>query len=303
MSGDPSGPAPVGPELAHAGNPGGVPIERLVAELPEALADVVAGARWEPVEVAASGRTRWRLERCGRPAMFLDVAPEAGGEAERLRVEGDRLVWLSAVLADPASTVSVPSVLASVADPASGEHYLATSSIAGSPASRFELMVDADALISALATGLRALHDRRPPAHGPSPISIDGLVAQAGERVRRGDVDRGRFQPVHAHLSPGQLHGHLSRMRAALPEPPDDRVVVHGRPTLDNTWVDAGRVAGYVGTGRAGVADRYLDLAVVARELADKVSPHALGPFFAAYGIDAPDLRRLDFYLLVDELL
>jgi kanamycin kinase len=72
---------------------------------------------------------------------------------------------------------------------------------------------------------------------------------------------------------------------------------------LDNTRVDAGRVVGYTGAGGAGVADRYLDLAVVARELADRVSPHALGPFFAAYGIDTPSMRKIDFYLLLDELL
>ena len=40
----------------------------------------------------------------------------------------------------------------------------------------------------------------------------------------------------------------------------------------------------------------------LARSLAHAVSPEALGPFFDAYGVELPDVRRIDFYVLLDEL-
>ena len=58
---------------------------------------------------------------------------------------------------------------------------------------------------------------------------------------------------------------------------------------------------GFVDVGGCGVSDRYLDLAVAARSLAHHVSPEALGPFFVEYGIDYPDLQKIDFYVLLDE--
>src|SRR6185503_20479499 len=88
----PPGPPPAddsGDSGAHAGNPGGMPIEQLVAELPPAVAGLGAGARWNVVAVAPIGVTVWRLERPGEPAVFLKVAPDAGGGAARLRAEAD----------------------------------------------------------------------------------------------------------------------------------------------------------------------------------------------------------------------
>jgi aminoglycoside phosphotransferase len=129
-------------------------------------------------------------------------------------------------------------------------------------------------------------------------VTIDDRLASAAQRIEEGLVDPREFEPIHARYRPEQLYEHLLTMR---PPGPEDAVVVHGDPSLDNTLLAAGRVTGYVDLGRAGVSDRYLDLAIVARELATRVSPHALGPFFDAYGVDAPDVRKVDFYLLLDE--
>jgi aminoglycoside phosphotransferase len=194
--------------------------------------------------------------------------------------------------------VAVPAVLASVTDAASGEHYLATAEVAGEPADRSGARGDGEALVALLARGLRALHDRPVTVADPLAVSVDDHLARAGDRVRQGLVDRSAFEPIHARYTPEQLYEHLLALRPPVPE---DRVLVHGDPTLDNTIVAGDRVAGYVDVGRAGVADRYLDLAIVARDLANRVSPHALGPFFAEYGIEAPDVGKVDFYLLLDE--
>jgi aminoglycoside 3'-phosphotransferase-1 len=288
--------APAVAAVSHDDNPGGVSIEQLVAELPAPVAELGAGAHWDVVRVAPTGATVWRLRRADGSLVYLKVAPGAGGAAEALRVEAGRLGWLAGVLAG--NDLDVPTVLASVTDEASGEHYLAMTALAGEPADRSGARGDAESLLALLAGALRTLHDRPVPSADGAVSSVDDLLARAGERVRSGAVDRSRFQPIHARYTPEQLYEHLLVLR---PTSGEDPVVVHGDPALDNTIIDGGRVAGYVGVGRARVADRYLDLAIVARELARHVSPHALGPFFSAYGIDAPDVRKVDFYLMLDE--
>jgi aminoglycoside phosphotransferase len=285
-----------GTAVSVADNPGGVSIDRLVAELPPPIADLGTGARWSVVQVAPTGATVWRLDRTGGAAVYLKVAPEAAGAAGRLRREEERLGWLSDLAG---AALALPAVVASATDPETGDHYLALTEVPGLHAGRAETRGDAESLIGALAAGLRALHEL-PATTGPAVTTVDDLLARAGARVEEDLVDPRRFEPLHARYTPGQLHQHLITLR---PPGPEDPVVVHGDPRLDNTLVRDGRVSGYVGLSRSGVADRYLDLAIVARELAKYVSPHALGPFFAAYGIDAPDVRKVDFYLLLDELL
>jgi aminoglycoside phosphotransferase len=197
-----------------------------------------------------------------------------------------------------------PVVLAVADDPASREHYLVTSLPAGSPALSPEHRGDADRFVVTLAEGLRRWHER-PVAPGPFRVDLDERIAHAADRVAAGVVDRRRFASFHARYSAAELLGHLRTMRAALPERAEvaPSVLVHGRPTLAHTYLDGDAVSGYVGLDRAGVGDRYLDLAVMARELADHVSPHALGPFFVAYGLPAPDVHRLDVWLLLLDLL
>jgi aminoglycoside 3'-phosphotransferase II len=282
-------------------NPGGVTIDRLVAELPPAIAELGADALWQVAEVSPSGTTRWRLHRPGATVIDLKVAPGAGGGASRLRGEAERLQVLRDLFDQRSGLdeagLAVPDVVASVTDIDSAEHYLATTVPPGVPAGRSEARGDAETLVRALARGLRVLHELPADAF-PFAAPLSDRVAEAAERVERHLVDTGRFAPIHARCSPAQLLAHLRTMSVVNEEP----VVVHGRPVLDHTHVEGGRVVGYTELGSAGVSDRYLDLAVVARQLADHVSPHALGPFFDAYGIDRPDLPRLDLYLLLDEL-
>jgi aminoglycoside phosphotransferase len=123
------------------------------------------------------------------------------------------------------------------------------------------------------------------------------------QRVEQGLIDPVRLSPPYRRYRPDQLFDHLVTGRPPEPAAGPDHVLVHGNPTLANTLMEGGRVSGYTGWARAGVGDRYLDLAVIARDLAARVSPHALGPFVDAYGIEAPDVRRLDFFVLLTELL
>ncbi len=83
-------------------------------------------------------------------------------------------------------------------------------------------------------------------------------------------------------------------------------MVCHGDLCVPNVILDPDtcRVSGLLDTGRLGVADRWLDLAIATRSLAGgpnpQYGPAAADRYLARYGID-PDPGRIAFYRLLDE--
>lgn len=270
-------------------------------DLPAAVADAAEGASWFGVQGGVSeARIDLLVWPDGRHA-YLKSGPGPVGDPESvaggLAATHERLMWL-------ASLLPVPEVLGWVPPAAADDvGYLLTAPVPGAPATDPANHQDPDALIVALAEGLRRVHDL-PVAGAPEPIGIEPRLSRAGARVERGLVDRHHFEPAYARFRPERL---FELLVDACPEGPEELVVVHGDPSLANLLLgpvdDRGPlgITGYVDVDRSGVADRYLDLAIIARSLATNLSPEALGPFFHAYGIEAPDLLRVDFYVLLDE--
>jgi len=60
-------------------------------------------------------------------------------------------------------------------------------------------------------------------------------------------------------------------------------------------------VSGFVDCANAGIADRYQDLALCARSVADNLGVEWVQPLFARYGLDQPDESKLAYYQLLDE--
>jgi kanamycin kinase len=61
---------------------------------------------------------------------------------------------------------------------------------------------------------------------------------------------------------------------------------------------------GFIDLGRAGVADRYQDLALMTRSFESPLNPQFNGwseRFFECYGIREPDDAQLEFYRTLDE--
>jgi streptomycin 3"-kinase len=104
------------------------------------------------------------------------------------------------------------------------------------------------------------------------------------------------------HERPEQL---LQRVRSEQPyaEKVAELVVCHGDACLPNVLLDPDTLGltGLIDLGRLGWADRYSDLALTSVQLLDEWD---LPPdrFLREYGLEKPDQRRLDFYLLLDPL-
>ncbi|MDE3231387.1 MAG: phosphotransferase, partial [Chloroflexota bacterium] len=121
----------------------------------------------------------------------------------------------------------------------------------------------------------------------------------AERNIRAGLVEPGATldgQPI----SPRRL---LTRLRATCPsEPANDLVFVHGDYCLPNVLLSATSVSGYLDWGRAGVSDRYQDLAIAARSVRYNLGAEWGPRFLAAYAADPLDASRLAWYEALDEL-
>ncbi|WP_102145220.1 aminoglycoside 3'-phosphotransferase [Mycobacterium hubeiense] len=147
--------------------------------------------------------------------------------------------------------------------------WLHTAGINGRSAADPHWIARPRAAVRAIATGLRAMHDRMPADRCPFSWSVPHRLTALSEPARR-------------------------RLPAA---PPIDRLVVcHGDACAPNTLIDDdGSWCGHVDVGDLGIADRWADLAVATLSLRWNYEGDWEAEFFDAYGI-APDQARIDYY-------
>ena len=89
----------------------------------------------------------------------------------------------------------------------------------------------------------------------------------------------------------------------AAPVRVEDLVVCHGDPCLANVLFDDGRLTGVIDVGRLGVADRYHDLAIATRSLANNWGPIYADRLLQRYRLPGGrvDAEKIRFYRLLDE--
>lgn len=198
-----------------------------------------------------------------------------------------RLRWLAAHIA-------VPAVLHF--ERSEEDAWLFTEEVEGRTLYQLlEAGTDPEILVDAAAVFLRQLHAI--PAES-CPFASDHRLRllAAHERMSEGLVDSGDFDEEREGLTPEAV---WAQMNALLPLI-SDSVVTHGDFSLDNLiWRDGGIVA-CIDVGRAGLADRYQDLAILWNGLGE-FGPAMQRRLFEAYGIEAVDRARLDFHLMLDE--
>lgn len=251
---------------------------------PPALRASLAGARRRPVTIGMSGARVWRMTADGRPDRYLKHA--SGAQARELREERERLAWLR-------GRAPVPDVEGWAEDGRGA--WLLLSAVPG--------VMAHEALVRALGEELRRIHEL-PIADCPFDESLDARLARAAWNIAQGIVNVAELRAERG-VEPGAL---LARLAATCPgEPPGDRVFVHGDYCLPNILITpdqdgAPRVSGLLDWGRAGVSDRYRDLAIGARSLRYNLGPGWEPLYFAASGLSAPDPERLAWYEALDEL-
>ncbi|HVZ16245.1 MAG TPA: phosphotransferase, partial [Terriglobales bacterium] len=107
------------------------------------------------------------------------------------------------------------------------------------------------------------------------------------------------FDEERQGRTPRSAFGDLLATRPA----DEDLVFTHGDYCTPNVLIDPERMTlnGFIDWGRAGVADRYQDLALAARSTAYNFGSEWIPLFFEAYGLREVDTAKVEFYKLLDE--
>lgn len=252
--------------------------------LPACWLDRFAGYDIAPISAGHSAAGLLRLTAPGKPGLLLKR--EARGPFAELPDEIEKLRWLAA------QDIPAPAVVATADEGAF--HYLLMSALPGEDLSA--ALLPPDTKVEIAATALRRLH-AVPVSACPFDTAIATVIERAAARLEAGLVDEADFDAENRGRSGADL---LVTLKAKRPRQAD-LVVAHGDATLANLIADGPHFAGFVDCGRLGVADRYQDLAIAARDIAGELGERYLPPFFKAYGIAAIDLARLSYYRIVDE--
>lgn len=216
--------------------------------------------------------------------MYLKIAGRDNGD---LAAECDVLRWINGRL--PAPTVEWYGYSES-------QNFLLTSEVWGVDAAQCSLLTNPERLVGLLAEGLRRIHSV-PADDCPFNQRLAVKIEAGRVRTENGLVDETDFDAERLGCTARDLYSELLRARPAQ----EDVVFTHGDYCFPNVIIAHAVVSGFVDWGRAGIADRYQDLALCARSIADNLGPEWVPAFFGHYGLAIIDNPKLNFYQLLDE--
>lgn len=245
------------------------------------------GYKWARDNVGQSGATIYRLYgKPDAPELFLKHGK--GSVANDVTDEMVRLNWLTEFM-------PLPTIKHFIRTP--DDAWLLTTAIPGKTA--FQVLEEypdsGENIVDALAVFLHRLHSI-PVCNCPFNSDRVFRLAQAQSRMNNGLVDASDFDDERNGWPVEQV---WKEMHKLLPFSPDS-VVTHGDFSLDNLIFDEGKLIGCIDVGRVGIADRYQDLAILWNCLGE-FSPSLQKRLFQKYGIDNPDMNKLQFHLMLDE--
>ena len=251
-------------------------------DFPPKLKEFINGFHCERVDTFIPTSNVIRLISSDRPNLFLKF--NSCNCEMPLKAEMQRLEWIS-------NKLNVPRVL--YYENFNGIEFLLVSEVEGTDASKFTSEGILPEIVSKCAKGLRLIHE--------IDISncrfdnfLESKIAQAKRRMKEGLVDESDFND--SQKTAQELFEELQRK---IPDN-EDLVFTHGDYCLPNIIINNDEI-GFVDWSRAGIADRYQDLALVYRSLKYNYGEKWHDLFFNKYGIENPDMKKIYYYCLMDE--
>lgn len=216
--------------------------------LPPLLAEELSVCELQKVTIGRSQAGTWRCIYKEAPVFYLKVM-----ERGELRVERDRLLWLSSRLPVPAVELFLEM----------GEmEYLLTRALEGVDCASLDSIRDAERSLDVLREALALLHSV-PIEDCPFDQGISVRLAQAAERVERGEIE------VEFDDAPKALLDHLVATAPSF----ERKIASHGDLSLPNIIINDGRLSGFIDVGRFGVADLYQDVAILLKSATAPYNP------------------------------
>lgn len=252
--------------------------------IPQSLARLTNGYSWEQITIGHSDAMTFYLKG-HTDNQYIKIQPN--NSVENLYHEKEKLEWLQGKL-------SVPEVLYYDRDEVN--EYLLISEIKGINASDKSYEANVPYLIELLALGLKLLHSLSIESC-PFNQKLDVKIEEAKRRVENGLVDEEDFDEVRKGAKAMNLLEELISKKPIN----EDLVFTHGDYCLPNIIIGKGKVSGFIDVGRAGVADRYQDLALAIRSITYNFGKQYIPFFLEKYGVKELDESKIFYYQLMDE--
>jgi aminoglycoside phosphotransferase len=258
----------------------------LIGELPRSMEKQVDGYNWEEIDIGCSDSSIFHLHNHKQHMdTYLKIVKKEMHNS--LVPEKDRLEWLVGIL-------PVPKVLHFTEDDM--YEYMLISETPGKISCDSSFKECVPPIVHLLATGLRKIHDVKI-EQCPFDQRLDTKIESARKRAQLGLVDEDDFDDNRQGRKAGDLFQELIATRPTQ----EDLVFTHGDYCLPNIIINKDSVGGFIDWGRAGIADRYQDLALAIRSLARNFGEEYVPLFFKEYGLEKVDQSKIQFYQLLDE--
>lgn len=252
--------------------------------IPKALEKLIDGRSWEQITIGHSDATTYLLKGA-TSNQYLKIQPIIS--EENLYGEVEKLEWLHGKL-------PVPEVLYYNKD--GRNEYLLMTEIKGMNAADQSHEPNVATLITQLALGLKTLHNL-PIDRCPFDQTLAIKLNEAKRSVENGRVDEDEFDDERKGMKAADLFIELISTKPM----DEDLVFTHGDYCLPNIIMDNGKVTGYIDLGRAGVADKYQDLALALRSIKRNFGMEHIPLFLEAYGVKNLEEAKVHYYQLMDE--
>lgn len=252
--------------------------------LPVDFAKVISGYQFRPIHRGMSPAKVFRLKASNRLNLYLKTSSRVPGFS--LFGEKQKLEWL-------AGRLPVPKVLQFAT--LENADYLLLTEISGLPASDDSLKTNIPGIIEQLVSGLKMIHSVSN-KDCPFDTGTETVIELALERINKGMVDESDFDEERL----GKNVEDLAHQLLATKPVREDLVFTHGDYCLPNIILENGNLSGFVDWGKAGVADRYQDLALLTRSVGHNFGDEWKKHVFKFYGIE-PDWEKIRFFQLLDE--
>lgn len=201
----------------------------------------------------------------------------------------------------------VPKVLAYEKD--EERNYLLMTKIPGEMSCAEQYMNNPEQLVNLLAEGLKMLW-KVDVSNCPYKNGLEEKLQLAQYNVENNLVDVNNVEPETFGEKGFESPDHLLKW-LMLNKPTEEIVFSHGDFCLPNILLLDDKISGYIDLGKAGIADKWQDIALCYRSLLynfdgkynggltyEGYSPDML---FKCLGIE-PDVDKLKYYILLDEL-
>lgn len=235
------------------------------------------------------GRSNSQVYRVLQNGQYVYLKVQQANEHPTFAHEVELLQWLQ-------TRLPVPKVLEY--ERGREREYLVLSEVAGQNCVEAMEMVEYSQIVYLLATGLRMIHAVEID-DCPFDERIEAKLKKARYNVEHDLVDEDDFDAERR----GKVTARevLQKLESTCP-PEDDLVFVHGDYCLPNVIVREGKISGFIDLDRAGVSDRYNDLAIASRSIRDNLGKEYERLFFEYYGVDRVDREKIAYHRLMDEL-